>query len=149
MNKVWKPKKLVKCAMCCGNYSHTYKIITLGIWWEDDTPYIKYDFCSICYTILNNLWPNDTKLKPHKRARKEKYVESDVVYHTEYLYNLIKNNYIKYDAFVYHRNNYVQIITYPSIIYELYHTNTSIFHLVPKDIINYIVDIFKELFNNL
>jgi hypothetical protein len=143
MAKVWQPKKVVNCAMCYGKHSHPYKIINLGIWWEDDIPYIKYDFCSICYTILNKLWANDTKLKPHKSN--QIYVESDVVYHTEYLYNLIKNNYIKYNAFVNARSNYIKYITYPSIVYELYYTNTSILYKVPQDIIDYILYIFKQL----
>lgn len=129
--------------MCFGKHSHTYKIIDLGIWWEDDTPYIKYDFCSICYTILNSLWPDDTKLKPHKSNHD--YVESDVYQRTEYLYNMIKNNYIKHNAFLLARSKYVKNITYPSIIYELFYTNTSVFHSLPKDVIDFIIYMFKQL----
>lgn len=147
MTKVWQPKKVVNCAMCYGKHSHPYKIIDLSIWWEKYTPYIVYNFCSICYTILNKLWPDNTKLRPDTNIKKpnQKYVESDLNYHTEYLYNLIKNNYIKYNAFVNARSNYVKYITYPSIIYELYHTNTSILYKVPKDVIDYILHIFRQL----
>jgi hypothetical protein len=143
MAKIWQPKKVVNCAMCYGKHSHPYEIIDLDIWWVEDTPYIKYHFCSICYTILNKLWPDDTKLTSYKSN--QIYVESDVLNHTEYLYNLIKNNYIKYNAFVNARSNYIKYITYPSIIYELYHTNTSILHVIPKDVIDYIIHIFRQL----
>lgn len=54
---VWKPKSLVKCCMCSSNFGRTYKIVEHGIWWNDDprTAYVNYDFCSICFTILDNL----------------------------------------------------------------------------------------------
>lgn len=140
MNKVWRPKPIVKCSMCLGNHSHVYNIIDLGIWWtEKYTAYIKYNFCSICYTILNNLWPNQTMLKDNSK----KYEESDMHHDGDYLHNSIKRN--KHNIFLTARDNYVKNITYPSIIMQLSNENTSIFHYVPKDIIHYIIDIFKKL----
>lgn len=145
MNKVWQPKKVIKCDMCSINHSNIYKIIDLSIWWLHDTAYIKYNFCSICYTILNKLWPNDTKFIDNNKFND--YEEEILQYSSGYLYNRIKNTTSKYNLFLQNRSNYVKNITYPSIIYQLHYDKSFIFHYIPKDIIQHILHIFLNLNN--
>ena len=104
---VWIPKPLIKCSMCDSDYGHVYKIMDFDIWWEEEgyAPYVNYNFCSICFTVLNELWPDETQLT--KKFPRRKLIESHYYVRTEYLHNMIKNNVTKYDNFVNHRNRYI------------------------------------------
>lgn len=102
---VWVPKKSTKCSMCDSNHSHKYKIVEFGIWWENNTAYVNYNFCSICFTILKELFPDDVKtVKDFSKERK--FIESRYPDHRDYLYNIIKNG-PKYNKFIERRTEYV------------------------------------------
>ena len=88
--------------MCDSNHGHTYKIIEYGIWWESVNVYVPYNFCSICFTVIKELWPDDVKL-----VKDKKFVESGFRDRRDCLDYRIKNNINKYTKFTEHRNQYV------------------------------------------
>lgn len=71
-------------------------------------PYIIYDFCSICFTVLHELYPQDTILAHNNKLLN--FIESDYVYHTDRFDNIIKNNPIKLNIFEQQRKKYINYL---------------------------------------
>ena len=118
----WIPKRLIKCSMCDSNHGHQYKIVESGIWWENGPAYQTYRFCSICFTVLNKLWPSDTELvhnkkvieprnaKSHSVRRTSVEVEASRCDHRDSLDYLIKHNPDKYNKFIEERDYYINYL---------------------------------------
>ena len=62
-------------------------------------------FCSICFTILNKLWPDDTKLVHNKKA-----IEASHCDRRDSLDYLIKNSPVKYNKFIEERDHYINYL---------------------------------------
>lgn len=114
----WIPKKIIKCSMCNNNHGRQYDIVEFGLWWvyDDETAYVNYDLCSICFTVLNELWPQETKLvKDFPRNKNRKFIEMDYVYPTDNFDYKIKKNAYKYQQFTEHRTQYINKLHYKNI----------------------------------
>jgi len=96
-------KTTAKCFMC-NNYGFKHKIIEHGIWWIDDSVYVTYYFCNICFSVIKQLWPEDAKLL-NDCPDQNKYIEADFFDRRDELHNLIKNNPVKYNKFIMLRSN--------------------------------------------
>lgn len=105
MHRIWIPKRIIKCSMCDNNHGHQYKIVESGIWWENGPAYQTYCFCSICFTVLNELWPDDTNL-----VRNKKVIEASRCDARDCLDYLIKHNPDKYNKYTEHRNRYINYL---------------------------------------
>lgn len=101
-NLVWVPKKINNCSICNSDHGHKYKIIEHGIWWEDGPVYVTQNFCSICFTVINQLWPNEIELVNSKN-----FTESGFHDHRDRLDHIIKNNFDNYTKFTEYRTRYV------------------------------------------
>jgi len=101
-NLVWRPKKLVKCCICDSNHGHKYKVVEHGIWWVSGPTYVTYNFCSICFTVIKELWPHEVLLVNNK-----KFVESGFCDRRDDLDYIIKNNPSMNSKFTEHRIQYV------------------------------------------
>jgi hypothetical protein len=91
--------------MCDSNHGHRYKIVESGIWWEDGPSYVTYDFCSICFTVLHELWPEDTRLVRNRKVIAARFCEQ-----RDSLDYLIKHDAGKYNKFTEHRNCYINYL---------------------------------------
>lgn len=106
-NLIWRPKKLIKCSMCGSDHGHTYKIVAHGLWWENDTrtPYVECDFCSICYTVINELWPSKSVQATNC---KKTFYSTGWKDSRDMLDNSIKRSPNYFNAFTRHRDAYIK-----------------------------------------